>query len=157
MSSFLVVEEKKDKAPSSIVPRVEENYGTFIVTADLDPIAQPIIADPAAKSCRYNSNRPTCNWSSCSSAYDGGRKMSRDEFEQLNQDAVVVPKKKMTFEKFMQQFNTLDPNNYGSWPLSVKITCWIFIIILVGFWAISWRLKVRLKRFPVPMHKNKIC
>lgn len=58
--------------------------------------------------------------------------MSRDEFEQLNQDAVVVPKKKMTFEKFMQQFNTLDPNNYGSWPLSVKITCWIFIIILVG-------------------------
>ena len=58
--------------------------------------------------------------------------MSRDEFEQLNQDAVVVPKKKMTLEKFMQQFNTLDPNNYGSWPLSVKITCWIFIIILVA-------------------------
>ena len=25
--------------------------------------------------------------------------MSRDEFEQLNQDAVVVPKKKMTLEK----------------------------------------------------------
>ena len=58
--------------------------------------------------------------------------MSRDEFEQLNQDTVVVPKKKMTLEKFMQQFNTLDPNNYGSWPLSVKITCWIFIIILVA-------------------------
>ena len=48
MSSFLVVEEKKDKAPSSIVPRVEENYGAFIVTADLDQIAQPVIADPAA-------------------------------------------------------------------------------------------------------------
>ncbi|WP_180116024.1 type 4a pilus biogenesis protein PilO [Acinetobacter sp. YH12140] len=58
--------------------------------------------------------------------------MSRDEFEQLNQDAVVIPKKKMTFDKFVQQFNTLDPNNYGSWPISVKITCWIFIIILVA-------------------------
>ena len=57
--------------------------------------------------------------------------MSRDEFDELNQEAVVKPKKKMTVEKFFQQFNTLDPNNYGSWPLSVKITCWIFIFIVV--------------------------
>ena len=42
MNSFLVAEEKKDKAPSSIVPRVEETYGTFVVTADLDEIAQPV-------------------------------------------------------------------------------------------------------------------
>lgn len=48
MSSFLVAEEKKDKAPSSVVPRVEETYGAFIVTADLDQIAQPTINDPAA-------------------------------------------------------------------------------------------------------------
>lgn len=48
MSSFLVAEEKKDKAPSSVVPRVEETYGSFIVTADLDQIAQPTINDPAA-------------------------------------------------------------------------------------------------------------
>lgn len=41
MNSFLAVEEQKDKAPSSIVPRVEEAYGTFVVTADLDEIAQP--------------------------------------------------------------------------------------------------------------------
>ncbi|CAM2953168.1 type 4a pilus biogenesis protein PilO [Acinetobacter celticus] len=57
--------------------------------------------------------------------------MSRDEFDELNQEAVVTPKKKMTFDKFLQQFNTLDTNNYGGWPLSVKITCWIFIIIFV--------------------------
>ena len=48
MSSFLVAEEKKDKAPSSVIPRVEETYGSFIVTADLDQIAQPTINDPAA-------------------------------------------------------------------------------------------------------------
>ncbi len=57
--------------------------------------------------------------------------MSHDEFEELNPDMAATPKKKMTFDKFMQQFNTLDPNNYGSWPLSVKITCWIFIIVFV--------------------------
>ena len=42
MNSFLAVEEKKDKAPSSVVPRVEESYGSFVVTADLDEIAAPI-------------------------------------------------------------------------------------------------------------------
>ncbi|WP_180175643.1 PilN domain-containing protein [Acinetobacter sp. YH12025] len=48
MSSFLVAEEKKDKAPTSVVPRVEESYGAFTVTADLEQIAQPTINDPAA-------------------------------------------------------------------------------------------------------------
>ncbi|NWK72799.1 type 4a pilus biogenesis protein PilO [Acinetobacter sp. SwsAc6] len=57
--------------------------------------------------------------------------MSREEFDELNQASVAPAKKKMTLDKFLQQFNTLDPNNYGSWPLSVKITCWIFIVLLV--------------------------
>ncbi len=58
MNSFLVAEEKKDKAPSSIVPRVEETYGTFVVTADLDEIAQPVAPDattPEAASTVNNS------------------------------------------------------------------------------------------------------
>ena len=62
--------------------------------------------------------------------------MSNDGFDELSQDVGTVPRK-MTVEKFFQQFNTLDPNNYGSWPLSVKITCWIFIVILVLCWGIS--------------------
>ena len=41
MNSFLAVEEKKDKTPTSVVPRVEESYGSFVITADLDQIAQP--------------------------------------------------------------------------------------------------------------------
>ena len=56
--------------------------------------------------------------------------MSQEELNDLNQD-VVVKKKKMTLDQFFQQFNTLDMNNYGSWPLSVKITCWIFIFLAV--------------------------
>jgi type IV pilus assembly protein PilO len=59
--------------------------------------------------------------------------MSLDEFDELNpNEGVVTQKKKMTLDKFLQQFNTLDMNNYGSWPLSVKITCWILIMIMIG-------------------------
>lgn len=58
--------------------------------------------------------------------------MSRDEFEELAAESHVATKKKMTVERFFQQFNTLDPNNYGSWPFSVKVTCWLFIILLIG-------------------------
>ncbi len=58
--------------------------------------------------------------------------MSREEFEELTQDTIAAPKKKMTLDKFLQQFNTLDTNNYGSWPLSVKITCCLFIFLFVS-------------------------
>ena len=58
MNSFLVAEEKKDKTASSIVPRIEETYGTFVVTADLDEIAQPVAPNattPEAASTVNNS------------------------------------------------------------------------------------------------------
>ena len=42
MNSFLAVEVNKDQAPKSVVPRVEESYGNFVVTADLDTIPQPV-------------------------------------------------------------------------------------------------------------------
>ena len=48
MNSFLAAEEKKDKEVSSLVPRVEENYGSFVVTVDLGEIGTTAEADPAA-------------------------------------------------------------------------------------------------------------
>ncbi|GAA5558120.1 hypothetical protein Asch01_02873 [Acinetobacter schindleri] len=45
MNAFLVAEENKNKAPSSVIPRVEESYGTFTVTVDLDQIAQPVLSE----------------------------------------------------------------------------------------------------------------
>ena len=48
--------------------------------------------------------------------------MNVDKSDDLNQDTTTVKKKQMTVEQFFQQFNTLDMNNYGGWPLSVKIT-----------------------------------
>jgi len=35
MNSFLAAEEKKDKTASSLLPRVEDGYGSFVVTVDL--------------------------------------------------------------------------------------------------------------------------
>lgn len=57
--------------------------------------------------------------------------MNLEKSDDLNQEMVAIKKKKMTVEQFFQQFNTLDMNNYGSWPASVKITCWIFIFLAV--------------------------
>ncbi|OTG84933.1 type 4a pilus biogenesis protein PilO [Acinetobacter sp. ANC 4648] len=62
--------------------------------------------------------------------------MSREELDQLDSEQVVAKKRKMTVEKFFQQFNTLDMNNFGSWPISVKITCWLFaffVICVIGY------------------------
>ncbi|MCH7332345.1 type 4a pilus biogenesis protein PilO [Acinetobacter modestus] len=57
--------------------------------------------------------------------------MSQEDLNEFDQEIVASKKKKMTLEQFFQQFNTLDMNNYGGWPLSVKITCWIFVFLAV--------------------------
>ena len=65
--------------------------------------------------------------------------MSPDELHELSLEQAPSKKKKITLEKFLQQFNTLDMNSYGSWPLSVKITCWIFIffaVLALGYFVV---------------------
>ena len=71
--------------------------------------------------------------------------MSLDEFDELNSKENVTSKKKMTLDKFFQQFNTLDMNNYGSWPLSVKITCWILIILMIALLGYFLAIKSKLE------------
>lgn len=48
MNSFLVAEDIQKKPESSVIPRVEENYGSFTVTVDLDQVAPPVVADQPA-------------------------------------------------------------------------------------------------------------
>ena len=51
MNSFLAVEESKDKPASSLVPRLEDSYGSFVVTADLDEIKMDaVVLDDSAAS-----------------------------------------------------------------------------------------------------------
>lgn len=69
--------------------------------------------------------------------------MSRQELDQIDSGKDAPKKKSMTVDKFFQQFNTLDMNNYGSWPISVKITCWLFILFVVC--AIGYFLVIKPK------------
>ncbi|WP_445116783.1 type 4a pilus biogenesis protein PilO [Acinetobacter sp. WZC-1] len=69
--------------------------------------------------------------------------MNHDEFNQQDPENQRPKNKKMTVEKFFQQFNTLDMNNYGSWPIPVKITCWLFVFFLVC--ALGYFLVIRPK------------
>lgn len=48
MNSFLVAEDIQKKPESSVIPRVEESYGSFTVTVDLDQVTPPIVADQPA-------------------------------------------------------------------------------------------------------------
>ena len=51
MNSFLAADENKNKTATSLVPRVEENYGSFVVTVDLGEIGTTAEAEsvtPAA-------------------------------------------------------------------------------------------------------------
>lgn len=69
--------------------------------------------------------------------------MSRNELNKADSEHEAPQKKKMSVEKFFQQFNTLDMNNYGSWPMSVKFTCWLFLFFVVC--AIGYFLAIKPK------------
>ncbi|MFW1703024.1 PilN domain-containing protein [Acinetobacter pittii] len=47
MSSFLATEEKKDKAISSLLSRVEDSYGSFVVTVDVGEMGVTTTDDTA--------------------------------------------------------------------------------------------------------------
>ncbi|MGE8551170.1 MAG: PilN domain-containing protein [Acinetobacter calcoaceticus] len=47
MNSFLATEEKKDKTTSSLLPRVEDSYGSFVVTVDLGEMGVTTTDDTA--------------------------------------------------------------------------------------------------------------
>jgi type IV pilus assembly protein PilO len=50
--------------------------------------------------------------------------------------SVVAPKKKpYTMQDFVNSFNSLDPQNMGNWPIPVKITTLIFVLLLTLFVA----------------------
>ena len=68
--------------------------------------------------------------------------MNRDKLDQFDATA-DRPKNKMTVDKFFQQFSTLDSNNFGAWPMSVKITCWLFLFFLVA--AMGYFLAIKPK------------
>ena len=70
--------------------------------------------------------------------------MSTNDFDDIVEEAPVAKKKKFNVEKFFQQWNTLDANNYGGWPFSVKLTVWIFILVGIMFLGYMLLLKPKM-------------
>lgn len=52
-------------------------------------------------------------------------------------------KKSFDFEEFKRSFESLDTQNYGTWPLPVKITVFVFIVLFIG--ALAWALPISSK------------
>ncbi|SPL68833.1 type IV pilus inner membrane component PilO [Acinetobacter stercoris] len=59
--------------------------------------------------------------------------MSSKKLDNLNTEAQVNKKAKLSLNQFFKQFNSLDMNNYGAWSFSVKLTCWILIFLCIFF------------------------
>lgn len=70
--------------------------------------------------------------------------MSINDFDDMTEEVPVAKKKKFDFQKFMQQWNTLDANNYGGWPVSVKVTVWIFVLVGIMFLGYMLLLKPKM-------------
>mgnify|MGYP000243394518 CR=1 FL=1 len=50
-------------------------------------------------------------------------------------NAVAPKKKPYTFQDFVNSFNSLDPQNMGNWPIPVKITILVFVLVFTLFVA----------------------
>lgn len=57
--------------------------------------------------------------------------MSFKDLKNTEQQSKNSATKKVDLKKIYQQFNTLDMNGYGSWPIAVKVVCWIFIYFII--------------------------
>ena len=45
------------------------------------------------------------------------------------------------FEKLQNDFSNLDPDNIGSWPLPVKVACWLLAMVAVVVFSYQLVLK----------------
>ncbi len=61
----------------------------------------------------------------------------------LKKKKVATDKKPFDFNEFRRSFESLDPENYGSWPLPVKITVLCFIVGFIA--ALAWALPISSK------------
>lgn len=50
------------------------------------------------------------------------------------------PKKSFDFNEFKRSFESLDTQNYGTWPFPVKVTVFLFILLFIV--ALAWALPI---------------
>ena len=70
-------------------------------------------------------------------------KLSRKKSLIKTKKSAVKPKKQFDLQEFRRSFESLDSENYGNWPLPVKITVIGLIITLIA--ALAWALPISSK------------
>lgn len=70
-------------------------------------------------------------------------KMSRKKSLIKTKKTAATSKKQFDFNEFRRSFESLDSENYGSWPLPVKVTLIAFIVALIA--ALAWALPISSK------------
>ncbi len=70
-------------------------------------------------------------------------KLTRKKSLIKSKKTAVRPKKQFSFNDFRRSFESLDTENYGSWPLPVKLTVLIFIVGFIA--ALSWAMPISSK------------
>lgn len=70
-------------------------------------------------------------------------KLVRKKILLKKKKTAVRTKKSFDFNEFRRSFESLDSENYGSWPLPVKVTVLGFIVALIA--AVSWALPISSK------------
>ncbi|HCN18396.1 MAG: type 4a pilus biogenesis protein PilO [Psychrobacter sp.] len=70
-------------------------------------------------------------------------KLSRKKSLIKTRKTAVTPKKQFDLNEFRRSFESLDSENYGSWPLPVKITVIGLIIVFIA--ALAWALPISSK------------
>ena len=61
----------------------------------------------------------------------------------LKKKKTATPRKSFNLNDFRRSFESLDTENYGSWPVPVKVTVLFFIVALIA--ALSWALPISSK------------
>ena len=56
----------------------------------------------------------------------------------------ITAKKSFDVKAFAESFKSLDQNNYGSWPVPVKVTVLLFMVAVIAF--LTWFLPISTKR-----------
>lgn len=70
-------------------------------------------------------------------------KLSRKKSLIKTKKTALRPKKQFDLQEFRRSFESLDSENYGSWPLPVKITVIGFVIAFIA--ALAWALPISSK------------
>lgn len=70
-------------------------------------------------------------------------KLIRKKTLMKTKKTAVSSKKQFSFNDFRRSFESLDTENYGSWPIPVKVTVIIFIVAFIA--ALAWALPISSK------------